>query len=295
MDSRRRTLIIIASLLLHILFFALWEAGMFMNLFSDRVPRKNLAPEPIVFDLQQPESNQMPREVIETPEDAKVVEKQEKADFLSDKNALARNPETNPDLNVGESFSRGDLSTHDLPKMDGPLGKTLEPPKPQSKQTEQTPKEQPKETDSENLYANLLKAPQSLPQLPQGIQERQPSITHDNQISRAEDMGGLSFNTYNWDYAPYLLMLKRRIQGNIFPPPAFTQLGLIDGQTLLRFKIYPNGVLKDLEILGFNGHESLMLTSQNAVVSSAPFPKLPENFPEPFLEVTGKFIYFVKR
>jgi len=255
-----------------------------------------MEPEPIVFDLQQPETQQkIPREVIETPEDAKVVEKQKKAKYLSDKNALARNQETDPNLKVDEAFSRGDLSSHELPKPNGPIGKTLEPPKPQSQQKEQEQKKEQEEIENKDLYANLLKAPQTLPQLPQGFQPREPSVTHDHRSSRAKDMGGLSFNTYNWDYAPYLLMLKRRIQRNIFPPPAFSKLGLINGETLLRFKIFPNGVMKDLEILGYNGHESLMLTSQSAVVSSAPFPQLPEDFPEPYLEVTGKFIYFVRR
>jgi hypothetical protein len=70
---------------------------------------------------------------------------------------------------------------------------------------------------------------------------------------------------------------------------------MISGETLLRFKIYPNGQLRDLEILGYEGHESLMRTSSNAVEASAPFPKLPSDFPEPYLEVTGKFMYLIHR
>ena len=296
MESRRRKYIIIASILLHILFFALWEAGVFMDLFSQSMPEKVLDSEPIVFEIQQPDTQQpQPREVIETPEDAKVVEKQEKAKFLSDKNALARNPETNPNLEVGEAFSRGDLDSHELPKHEGPLGKTLEPPKPESQQTEQQPKEPEEKPETEDTLANILRRALTNPQVLSGIQERLPTVRHNNQDLRAEDMGGLSFNTYDWNFAPYLLMLKRKIQRNIFPPPAFSQLGIINGDTVLRFKIYPNGVMRDLEILGYNGHESLMITSRNAVDSSAPFPALPLDFPEPFLEVTGKFIYFVRR
>ncbi|MCK7513172.1 MAG: TonB C-terminal domain-containing protein [Desulfobacterales bacterium] len=107
--------------------------------------------------------------------------------------------------------------------------------------------------------------------------------------------GGLSFNTYDWDFAPYMLALKERISRNIFPPLAFSQLGMIDGDTMLRFKIYPDGRLADLELLGYTGHRTLMETSRFAVTTSAPFPTLPADFPKSYLEVTAKFSYFVKR
>jgi hypothetical protein len=294
-DPRIRKKIIIVSILLHVLFFALWEAGIILDLFGKEVPLVPADIQPIVLELQPPESErQMPREVIETPEDAKVVEKQDKADFLSDKNALARNPETDPNAALGEAFSRGDLDTHELPRQEGPLGKTPDPPKPDSQQPEDK-QQQEQKPETADIYANILKPRQTLPTLPPGVQERLPSVRHNNLDSRVEDTGGLSFNTYDWDFAPYLIMLKHRIQRNIFPPPAFSQLGIINGETILRFKIYPNGQMKDLAILNYNGHESLMVTSRNAVESSAPFPGLPGDFPEPFLEVTGKFIYFVRR
>jgi len=110
-----------------------------------------------------------------------------------------------------------------------------------------------------------------------------------------KELGGFAFNTYDWDFAPYMLELKRRIQGNIFPPIAFSQLGMIDGETLLRFRINPDGSLEALELLDTKGHKSLVDTSVNAVEISAPFPVLPDDFPKPFLEVTGKFIYFIRK
>ena len=126
-----------------------------------------------------------------------------------------------------------------------------------------------------------------------GASYRQPKIRYDNRVSRVEDIGGLSFNTYNWDFAPYMLALKRRVEGNIFPPAAFTRMGLISGETLLRFKIYPNGQMRDLELLEYEGHETLKETSLRAIELSAPFGQLPENFPEPFLEVTGRFLFHI--
>ena len=119
-------------------------------------------------------------------------------------------------------------------------------------------------------------------------------MPHDQRRTRAEDQGGLSFNTYAWEWAPYMLMLKERIQRNIFPPIAFTRLGAISGASLLRFRIYPDGHMERLAILDYQGDKSLADTSYNAVSISAPFPPLPENFPESYLEVTGKFIYFIR-
>jgi len=72
-------------------------------------------------------------------------------------------------------------------------------------------------------------------------------------------------------------------------------MGLIDGETIIRFKVYPNGEMKDLEVLQYRGHKSLMETSVQAIKNSNPFNPLPADFPENYLEVTGHFTYFIKR
>lgn len=306
MDPRRRKYIIVVSILLHVLFLLLWEGAIKLNIFKfDIVPEVVPQNEPIVFDLQQ----DRPREVIETPDDAKVVEEQKKANYLSDKNALARNPETNPNLKIDEAFARGDYNSHELPTIQGPIGKKQPQLKPvekekkkemaekEKKQAEEIPDTEPPNVLTETSATAFLREyvlNQPNPTNP-GVQEHLPTVTHDNPESRARDMGGLSFNTYNWDFAPYMLALKHRIQRNIFPPRAFTHLGMISGETLLRFKIYPDGELRDLQILDYNGHKTLMETSSRAVQISAPFPDLPANFPEPYLEVTGKFVYFIRK
>lgn len=309
MNPRYRIYIVLASILLHILLLFLWEGAVRLKLFNVDIPTASPAQkenEPLVFDLQQP--NQ-PREVIETPADAKIVDKQTKGNFLSDKNALARNPETNPNLKEGEPFARGDLNFHQLPQNPAPPGQPLPPvprAQPHEQQKETNPSENEPDTgkkgpasDTEGITHTEALVNQHLQRQQQemrpGAQEQLPTVKYDNQQSRALDMGGLSFNTYNWNFAPYMLELKRRIQRNIHPPPAFSELGLISGETLLHFKIYPNGMLKDLEILDYKGHKSLMITSSNAVEVSAPFPGLPRDFPEDYLEVTGKFIYFVQK
>ncbi|MCP5052097.1 MAG: TonB C-terminal domain-containing protein [bacterium] len=305
MEQRRQTKVIILSLLLHILFLLVWQGLKVLDIdwFSIK-PEVVKAEEPIVFEFQQPRK---PTQVIETPDDAKVVEKQKNAKYLSDKNAVARNRETDPKLKVDEAFSRGDFKSHDLPVQKAPIGQQPQPKVPEQQEksreekergdSEEKPKANPEDLLIENSGTSfyreyVLKKPNPLTP---GIREQLPGVRHDNRTSVAEDVGGLSFNTYNWEFAPYLLMLKQRIQRNIFPPAAFTRLGLISGESLIRFKIYPNGELRDLEILDYAGHKSLMETSHKAIQISAPFPQLPADFPEEYLEVTGKFMYIVRR
>lgn len=279
------------SLLLHGVIFLLLNLAVewrIIGFSAATVPP--LVQDPIVFDLQPPAK---PREVIESPEDARSAKPPERADFLSDKNARTRNPETDSRVKPGEAFSRGDFNTHELPVP------KLEKGKPKPRQ-DQVPEKEGLSEFKEFLdkyrtgvfYKDyVFKNPDSGET---ASKDQLPTVPHENLKSRALEMGGLAFNTYEWNFAPYLLELKRRIRRNIFPPIAFTRLGMISGVTLLRFKIYPDGELRDLQILGYEGDQSLMKTSQTAIEISAPFPDLPTDFPEPYLEVTGKFLYLVK-
>ena len=108
----------------------------------------------------------------------------------------------------------------------------------------------------------------------------------------AQNRGGITFNTYKWDFAPYLLYLKERIQSNIYPPTSFTRLGFT-GENIISFKIFPNGQLVNPNVRGFTGSEALVETSIKAVEMSAPFRPLPDNFPEEYLLVTAKFSYYL--
>lgn len=292
MNPRHKKYILLASLLLHLLFFLLLNLAVEWKIIGINLnPVPLPVSQPIVFDMQ---NSPRPREVIETPADARITDRPKEADFLSDKSALARNPETNPELKAGDSFSRGDFESHELPGVENRTEAT------QPEETERlNPEDHPElkeflEKNQAGIFYRDFLFEQSREKKP-GNDSRNPTVNHDQQESRAREMGGLSFNTYNWNFAPYLLALKRRIQGNIFPPAAFTRLGMISGETLLRFKIFPAGELRDLRILGYQGDASLMTTSRTAVEISAPFPKLPVDFPEPFLEVTGRFLYWVKK
>jgi hypothetical protein len=293
-EARLRRQIVLLSILLHILFLTFWESAIRLDLSPVLPVAAPPQSAPLVFDLQQPE---LPREVIATPDDARTTRRPQKADFLSDKNALARNQEPAPQLALKDDpFSRGYMASHDLPPQP-PNPKKDDAARPESKPA---PPEKSLEAASplpseENPLAVPPRNPESADPAKTPFQLKLPGVPHQQMAARAAEDGGLSFNTYDWDFAPYMLALKERISRNIFPPLAFTKLGMIDGDTLLRFRIYPDGRLSDLELLGYTGHRSLMETSRFAVTASAPFPGLPADFPKSYLEVTAKFSYFVKK
>ncbi|MEI6614303.1 MAG: hypothetical protein WCL37_05350 [Chrysiogenales bacterium] len=301
MEAKVKRQVIILSILLHILVLVFWGSFITVDLFQafPAAPPAALKNEPLVFDLAPPAQPSLPQEVIATPADAKTTKQPQKADFLSDKNALARNQEPAPaGTPMGnDPFARGDFVSHDLPPQ---------PASPEREAAAVQPKEKATEIDKSlaEMSQDLLTEEMTEPSKPQNaesagknktpLQLPLPGVQHDHRDSQVPDSGGLSFNTYKWDFAPYMLELKERISRNIFPPLAFSQLGMIDGDTLLRFKIYPNGELRDLELLAYQGHRSLMETSTLAVKVSAPFRKLPGDFPEPYLQVTAKFSFLIK-
>jgi hypothetical protein len=119
------------------------------------------------------------------------------------------------------------------------------------------------------------------------------TIDFKNPGSAQATINGISLNTTAWDFAPYLLDMKYRIKQHWIPPLAFTALGAVHGYTWVRFRIMPDGNLADLEVIEQNGHESLARSSVSAVRGAAPFRRLPEDFPEPYLEVTFGFYYLL--
>jgi len=304
MLGSKRTNAVAASVLLHAILFLLLMVPAIFNLLAalfgnDLIP----VPEddPIVFELTQPELSRKPQEVIETPEDAKVVEEQERADFLSDKNAVAQNQESPDDLETGAAFARGDFDAPELPTPQGPRGEQGQVSPPQ-KEASEAKAESQEQADNPDYYVyntpsdfrpEYLVKPKTTEQ--EGVPESSQRARYDNQATKAPEMGALSFNTYDWDFAPYMIALKRKIEPNIFPPAAFFRLGLINGESFIRFKIYPNGEMRDLKVVSYEGHKTLMETSYRAVEISAPFLHLPYDFPEEYLEVTARFTYINER
>ncbi|MDZ7330767.1 MAG: energy transducer TonB [candidate division KSB1 bacterium] len=238
-------------------------------------------------------------ELVETPESARSEQPPNEAQLLSDKNTVARDQYTGKDKPKGAPYSEGDLDIHQWP----------EPAKDVASASSQPELEPAQRTDSDDQrFASIGTRYEPLKFSRQELLKKSPSIgdvqpiersparpLYDNRKFSVDDLGGFSFNTYAWDFAPYMLEMKRKVERNVFPPPAFTRMGLISGETVLRFKVMPNGEVKDLVVLKYTGHESLKETSVNAIKNSAPFRPLPADFPENYLEVTAAFTYYVKR
>lgn len=147
--------------------------------------------------------------------------------------------------------------------------------------------QKPREQYARDFSINALLGKQA-----QAAKPAQPKSSTHIANTQADQSGMFQLNTYAWDFAPYLLQLKHRIEKNLYPPPAFNRLG-IQGSHLIVFTILPDGRLTDLKILKQEGSNSLVETSRKALMVSAPFMPLPEDFPEEKLIITTRFNYIL--
>lgn len=102
----------------------------------------------------------------------------------------------------------------------------------------------------------------------------------DNRQGSAAPPGDLSFNTVDFEFAPYLLILKRRIEEKWYPPVAFRGGLPYRGASVIRFAVEKSGELGLLEVVSEADHPSLDTAALNAIRFGAPFPPLPDDFPE---------------
>lgn len=245
---------------------------------------------------QKTEEKRLEFELVETPENARTTTPPDRSNLLSDKNSIARDQYQKNDKLPGAPFSEGELDAKNLPTLPEPSPAT---PKPSNNEASDRNQQSESYDNNSNYSHQKFSRQQLLKPNPQSNRARKQreleKPLYANRDFSAEDLGGFSFNTYAWDFAPYMLEMKRKVERNIFPPPAFTYMGLISGETLVRFKVMPNGEVTDLNVLGHKGHEALTETSVKAILNSSRFRELPADFPEDFLEVTAKFTYYVTR
>jgi len=262
-----------------------------------------ITPDEVLAANPEDEEKRIEFELVETPADAPTDQIPDKTNLLSDKNSIARDEYTGQDKAEGNPYSQGQTEYKIF------AGAQVPPSQPElpvpNPDTDLKDEKSAKESVDEELEALLRSEPTTFakqfsrsvllggtqvnpsPIIPQSSDD----ATYRNLEFSSKDLGGVTLNTYAWEFAPYILEMKRKLRQNIYPPPAFMRLGLIQGETILRFKVMPNGEMQDLETLGHNGHPSLKETSLNAVKNSSPFKTLPGGFPEKYLELTWKFIY----
>lgn len=279
---------IIASILLHIFGLILMN---YKDLWSSSIAEQPPEPEPLelVFEQPQPKPEQkIPDQFYE---------------LVENPNATGTRPESSGKLSTESSLSQapvimpGDL--HAVP------GEEAE------KQSESKPTENTKQKEAvERAVQNALlaykdnfsfdrsaltgKKEKTKQENKKTSEEEERKIGESNQRPEgfnADLVGDFALNTYSWNWAPYWLAFKRKLMRVWYAPPAYSQLGLIYGHTIVRFKVSRDGKMYDFQVLRHVGHKSLEESSVNALQACFPFKPLPEEFPEEYLEVTIKMIY----
>jgi hypothetical protein len=266
-----------------------------IDLFPDSSESETASAAPIIFDL------------VETPDDA-IRQQPEDAHLVSDKNALARD-EHEGDLKEGEAYSDGEVP-HRVFAGDPDAGGV------EAARSEEQREQQLDDSESEpwdpildwagsyydsqrrrdrDVRDGQSSSQQSLVGPPSPQRRFTDDLDYEQRMTGADAKGSISLSTYEWDYASYILHMKKKLKSNIFPPAIFTYMGGISGETTLFFRVWPDGSMSDLTVIEFNGHKTLMETSVTAVEKSSPFRPLPENFPEEYLELRWTFYYYTRR
>jgi hypothetical protein len=278
-----------AALLLHILFLLLFTSMRgILALPASETPRP-VESEPIAFEFV--DSDDLP-DTEQAPEATRLASTR---DAVSRDEATTDLPRSDLAYSEGLVEAGRDLAT--LPQS-RPAPGTAGSENGAEQAVESAPDEAQGEAKTD--FAAVLKRPgeaaESAEQ--QGAFGRpvvSPSLQMKNLTSQALERGGLQLSTYDWEFGPYLAYLKRRIGSNLFPPALFRDYGLIDGQTVLRFRIYRDGALEGPNVVKYRGSPLLRETSVRAVELSAAFRPLPGDFPDKYLEITGLFDYVVIR
>jgi hypothetical protein len=129
-------------------------------------------------------------------------------------------------------------------------------------------------------------SPPSIVDVERQGQSGDPRFAHDQQdVSTGGNMiqfGEYNLNTIAWDFAPWLEQFERDFRPHWIPPYAY-RLGVVDGRTILRLVVEPDGTIGSLEVIESYGHDSLHQASTAALRGSAPFAPLPKDFPEEHL------------
>lgn len=293
-------MMIFCSLLIHLLFLVFSIKNRFLLFPRQAKPFPTSVEKRIEFEL------------VDVPDDAAPLNDDEvKTPYRSDRSSAARDESRDDSLPVGEAMTAGRY--RDVNQFD--IGGTTQMPPPQNQHRleEREEKEEIEKRSSErSVYQQEQDPPEqeSLQKKPvpkqfinpfpnQFLHKQRTDLSKPDKSfrrhleSRASRSGSFSLNTYDWAWAEYIKEMKVKIEENLYFPVAFAQLGLINGEVFIRFKVLRNGHVSDIRVLRYRGHESLKQASLNSISSSHPFDPLPKDFPEEkeYLEITARFRY----
>ena len=263
---------ILFSLLIHAVFLLIFTQDM---LIIDLSPEEKDLPEEVTVVF--PENK--PKSIVENINENNEIP--EVSDLLSDFNSIARSKQLLENIR-NQPMSEGNIP---FPNLTRPY---LQNNFKTQFQTKKFTKEAliGKQASNDMIRNQKDQNQKSM----QANQSTTNNIYSQKQFS-ADQLGDITLSTYAWEWAPYINDLKRKLYTVWFTPAAYHRLGLIHGYTVIEFSISRDGKLNGYKVHEHNGHESLQISSVNAINASFPFKPLPANFPEENLIITAKLIY----
>ena len=103
-------------------------------------------------------------------------------------------------------------------------------------------------------------------------------------------------DTMGVDFGPYIQRViwdTKRAWYPIIPESARPPLNK-QGRVMIRFKIFPDGSVRDMVLEGPSGDVALDRAAWAGITGAAPFPPLPKVFRGPFLELRFYFLYNIR-
>lgn len=100
----------------------------------------------------------------------------------------------------------------------------------------------------------------------------------------------ITMNTKNYLYAPYLSLLRQKIESIWVYPPEAARRGIY-GDLQIRFTIRKDGSLGDVELVRTSGYKMLDDAAIRALKDGAPYWPLPDSWGKKQYTILGHFIY----
>jgi TonB family protein len=113
--------------------------------------------------------------------------------------------------------------------------------------------------------------------------------------ARTSSAGGAEIlsDTMGVDFGPYMKRIiydTERAWWPIIPEVARPPLNK-QGKVMIRFKIFPDGSVKNMILEGPSGDVSLDRAAWGGITGASPYPQLPKDFKGPYLELRFYFLY----
>lgn len=263
---------ILLSLIIHATFLLFFTQDAFV---IDLTPEDKDLPEEVTVVF--PENK--PKTIVENINSNSEVP--EETDLLSDFNSMARSRQLLENIR-NQPMSQGNTPFPNLtkPNLQSQLKKQF-----------QTKKFTKNALIGKQASDDVLKNQKGKNQQSAQASQSSTNNMYDQKNFSSDQVGDLSLSTYAWEWAPYINALKQKLYSVWFTPAAYHRLGLIHGYTVIEFSIAKDGNLIGYKVHEHNGHESLEVSSVNAINASFPFKALPNNFPDKMLTITARLIY----